>query len=258
MKPSAQPKPLDLARALCAKGADLALHYWHRHLDFKIKDDNSPVTRADQKIEAMMRDALIKHFPDDGLLGEEEGPWHIEREALWVMDPIDGTRAFIAGCPLFGVMLGRLRDGKADLGAVAMPALGDLFYAKRGEGAFNCSGRLRVNQGERRSRPRLVINGVERMEKDHPSALRRLRDLPFCVREGHDCYSHLLVAAGLVDLVVDNDLQAYDVLPFAPIIAEAGGFVVDGAGQDVTLRFEGTVVTAGEAALRDQALNALA
>lgn len=236
--------PVKHAKAIAEIAAKSAMRYFRGRLGIEFKQDESPVTQADKAVEAEVRAYLSQHFPDHGVFGEEEGQDMGDGRHMWVIDPIDGTRSFLSGHPLFGFLLAHLVDGQAQLGVVGMPALDETFVGVIGEGAtlnnqpIHVSGQTRLNQSI------LYVNEGDKIFRDHPDVFSRLMRAGQTRRFAYDCYPHALLAAGHVDAVIDYDLQPYDFLALSPLITAAGGVMTDWRGDVLTLDSDGAVVSA--------------
>jgi histidinol phosphatase-like enzyme (inositol monophosphatase family) len=218
-----------------------------------------PVTEADRAAEVAMRGMIRRDLPTHGILGEEFGAENLDAECVWVLDPIDGTRAFVAGLPTWGTLIGLTHHGAAVRGLMHQPYLGELFS---GDGA---QARLRSPRGERTlltrrgtaldqavlatTDPRLFAEGAER---ERFLALERAVRLS---RYGTDCYAYCMLAAGQIDLVVEAGLKPYDIVALIPIIEGAGGIVTTWDGGPAT--GGGRIVAAGDPRLHEAALRHL-
>ena len=216
-----------------------------------------PVTEADRGVEARVRERIAARFPDHGIVGEEYGVTTGSSAWSWIVDPIDGTRAFVMGLPVWGCLLGLLRDGEPVAGLMHQPVLEETFSGD-GQGAWIDRG------GERRPIRVRADAGLEDaiLVATHPEMFKAADLARFdalagrvrLMRYGGDCYNYCLLAHGLVDIVVEDRLKAYDIQPLVPIVRGAGGIVTDRAGG--TPR-EGFVVAAASAELHRQALDAM-
>ncbi|HEY7458366.1 MAG TPA: histidinol-phosphatase [Xanthobacteraceae bacterium] len=218
-----------------------------------------PVTEADRAGETAMRALIRKTFPAHGIIGEEFGSDRADAPYVWVLDPIDGTKSFIAGMPVWGILIGLLKDGVPVYGMMHQPFIGERFT---GDGA---TARYRGPAGERRLSVRscaalkeavvfttspLLMSDSERMRFQKVERAARLS------RYGGDCYSYCMVAAGYADVVIETGLQPYDVLPLIPIIEGAGGIVTTWDGGSALKG--GRVIVTGDRRVHEQALKLLA
>ncbi len=223
-------------------------------LEIAFKSDDSPVTQADKAVEAELRAYLGAMFPDHGIFGEEEGIDTKGSDHLWVIDPIDGTRSFLSGHPLFGFLLAHLIQGQTQIGVIGMPALNEVLLGVRGQGAklngepVTCSGQTNLAQAI------LYINEGDKIYRDHPQVFDRLTKVGQTRRMGYDCYPHALVAMGHVDVVVDYDLQPYDYLALSAVVEAAGGVVSDWSGAPLTMESDGRVISAATPVLHQHVL----
>ncbi len=255
--------PLDsdpLIRRVMAIVAEASAHarsFFRAPMGVDFKTDESPVTIADRTVESVIRDALAEHFPDDAILGEEQGTTTGRSDVLWIIDPIDGTRSFISGHPLFGMLIARLQAGQITLGVVAMPALDEVFVGVPGRGAMMNAMPCRVSRRRQLDRATLFVNEGDKIFSDHGAVFARLMRAGQTRRLAHDCYPHALLAAGHVDVVVDYDLQPYDYLPVAGLVRGAGGIMTDWQGRPLGLDSDGRVVSAATPELHAQVLELL-
>ncbi|HVZ03044.1 MAG TPA: histidinol-phosphatase [Dongiaceae bacterium] len=244
---------VDLARRLTEVSRPILRQYYRRKLDIIDKADESPVTRADRECEAALRDAIARAFPDHGIFGEEFGAERADAEYVWVLDPLDGTRAFITGRPLFGTLIALTRHDAPILGVIDMPILGDLWLGAKGMPTT-------LNGEPVRSRPCATLaeayfsSALPQMFRDHPKKFEALQSRVKSVTFGGDCYQYGMVATGFIDLVVERNLGIYDYLALVPIIEGAGGAITDWQGKALTARSGDQVVAAGDRRLLDQAL----
>lgn len=215
---------LDLALHLAAEAGKAVLPHFRTTLAVETKADNSPVTIADRGAEELLRNLMEKHTPGYGIIGEEFGETPGKSGREWVIDPIDGTKAFIHGVPLFGTLLALLEDGKPVVGVCALPALGHVLAASLGGGCRLDGVQCRVSEVARVEDSLLLDGSATTMERlghgERWAALRRRAKLH---RGWGDCYGHLLVATGKAEAMVDPIVSIWDIAPFAVILPEAGG-----------------------------------
>jgi len=218
-----------------------------------------PVTVADRSAELKIRALIGEAFPDDGILGEEFGGERTDAERVWIIDPIDGTRAFVTGIPLWGTLVGRLDAGRPALGLMAQPYIGEVFLGdgrhaelRRGGERFPLATRPAASLAEANlmTTTPALFEGADRDAFDQLAARVRL------TRYGGDCYAYCMIAAGLVDVVVEAGLQSYDIAPLIPIVEGAGGAVATWEGGPA--QGGGRVVAAASRRLLDETLAVLA
>lgn len=229
---------LEFAIEASERAAELILSYWQRQdLAVELKADSSPVTLADRNAETLLRESILKAFPGDGVLGEEFGETLGTSEYRWILDPVDGTKSFVAGVPLFGTLIGIERAGESVIGVCRFPALGEVVYASEGRGAFWKIGTQPPRAVSVSKTSRLAdslfcftsVGGWDAIERaDVFTALCRRTRL---TRGWGDCYGHVLVATGRADLAVDPLMNLWDAAALLPIIWEAGGIYCDWTGR---------------------------
>lgn len=224
----------------------------------KLENGFDPVTEGDREAERAIRKLIGEEFPDHGILGEEFGSYNLPNSHCWVIDPIDGTRAFISGLPLWGTLVGLLEDGDAVAGMMSQPFTGELFYATSGAAHYEGPGgprALKTRDTTELADATLctttpaLFPANERAWYDSVEAAVRL------TRYGTDCYAYCMLAAGQVDLVVETGLQPYDIVALIPIIEAAGGVIttLDGGPAEKG----GFVVAAATAKLHAAAIEML-
>ena len=197
-------------------------------VDNKLAGGFDPVTEGDRAAEQAIRTLIGEHYPDHGILGEEHGAQGLEREHVWVIDPIDGTRAFISGVPVWGTLVGFYRNGRARMGLMDQPFTGERYFADGGQSHYAGPGGPRVLKTRRCEalEDAVMFTTSPRIIADHLQAgYDRLEARVRLARYGTDCYAYCLLAAGFVDLVVESDLKPYDIGALIPIIEQAGGVV---------------------------------
>ena len=260
--------PIDLAVAaaviepLLDEAAALALRWFRRELGVDDKGGAlgyDPVTEVDRGIETLLRAGLQARFPDHAIIGEEHGAsGPADARASWIIDPIDGTRAFVSGAPEWGTLVGLSVDGRPAAGWAEIPYLGERFAAVGGEGWFRHQGQrrpLRARGSATVSDAVLRCTHPAMFDSGQRAAFERLAARVRLQRWGGDCYSYCLLALGHVDLVVEASLQPYDIIPLIPIIESAGGLVTDLQGHPPLTG--GMVVAAANPRLHDETLSIL-
>jgi inositol-phosphate phosphatase/L-galactose 1-phosphate phosphatase/histidinol-phosphatase len=237
--------------------ADIVCSYFRQPVTIEDKSDSSPVTIADREAEAAMRGLIGEQAPDHGILGEEYGAKRTDAEWVWVLDPIDGTKAFITGKPSFGTLIALLHRGEPVLGIIDQPVLRERWLGIAGqptslnEAAISCRPCHDLNSAT------LYSTAPEMFKGGDQPAFEKLRRQVKLTRYGADCYAYGLLALGFVDLIAEASLQPYDYLAMVPIIEGAGGTISDWQGKRLGLDSNGRVLAAGEKSLHLAALSAL-
>jgi len=254
------PSPKELLSAaieISAAAAAIPLRYFRSGVTVEDKADESPVTIADRETEADITCAILERFPSHGIFGEEYGRQDGTSPYTWIIDPIDGTKSFITGSPLFGMLLGVLRDGQPEAGLIRMPALGECFSGHRGGTAMMNGKPIRCRAAPPLAGARLYLNEANLLMEAEPERFARLCAAAKLRRFANDCYSFALLAMGQIDAVVDFDLKPYDYMPIVPVVQAAGGIITDWQGRALGLHSAGTVVASGDAALHAALLGLL-
>ena len=248
---------LDNALAVARQAAEAAAGVIARHyrtaLSVETKADQTPVTAADREAEAAIKQVLRAAFPDHALYGEEEGR-EGEGDFLWLIDPIDGTRSFVRGYPMFSTQIALMHRGELVVGVSNAAQFGEIAWARRGGGAF-LDGEPMVASAASEFGPATAISigNVKTLSRGAGwSALARLIQRCGRTRGYGDFYHYHLLARGSIDLVIESDVNILDVAALAVIVREAGGVFSDLAGQELTL--DTTSVLAGTPALHAEAL----
>lgn len=217
------------------------------------KADDSPVTLADKSAELALRDALIAQFPDDDILGEEHAPHHGSSGYAWIIDPIDGTRAFICGRPVFGTLVGLVRNDDPIAGLIDMPIL-DETYVAVGDVATLNGGAISTSTVSAIGNARLATTAPEALRADSLDAFNRLSAVAATNSYGGDCHNYALLAAGHLDLVLEDGLATHDIMGVVQLIRAAGGVVTDKTGAPVSMRETSSLLAAATPALHAEAL----
>jgi histidinol-phosphatase len=209
----------------------VAMRHYRSALTVEAKADGSPVTVADREAEAALREWITQRFPDDGVEGEELGVIRPNAHRRWIVDPIDGTKTFVRGVPLWGTLVAVVEQTDVLAGAAFFPAVDEMLAAAPGEGAWWNDVRCSVSRVDRMDRA-TVLTTNERFPGDESkrSAWRRLTDRAMMSRSWGDCYGYLLVATGRAEVMVDCRMAGWDAAALKPIIEEAGGVFTDWTG----------------------------
>ena len=226
---------LDFAAQTAHEAGRLTLGYFRTgEMKTEFKPDDTPVTAADREAERLIRARIAAKYPGHTVVGEEYGAEEgTDASHRWIVDPIDGTKAFVRGVPLYGVLIGLEIEGTCEIGAAYFPALDEMVYAATGEGCY-CNGRrTRVSSVETLEGGILSFTDAATFEEHgREEAFRRLRGAAGGSRGWSDAYGHALVAAGRVELMLDPVMNPWDCAPFPPILREAGGYFGDWSGNE--------------------------
>ena len=217
--------------ALARGAGDISLKYFRKQPETSRKADGSYVTIADREAETYLRRQIAERFPDDGVLGEEEGELAGRSGRRWIIDPIDGTFSFVHGVPLYGVLIALEIDDQPTIGVVNMPTLNEIVYAATGAGCF-FNGEPAHVSSTRSLNDALVLctNFRECARRGFGRAAALLQARARSCRTWGDCYGYVLVATGRADVMLDPVMNVWDCAPLLPILEEAGGTFTDWNG----------------------------
>lgn len=196
------------------------------------KEDRTPVTEADRRAEAAMRQLIAERHPDHGIVGEEYGTYAEDAEWVWVLDPIDGTKSFAANCPLFGTLIGLLHQGQPVLGAINQPIMNQLCLGDNERTVLNGSP-VKVRTPPSLDQATLLATDVvEARQRLGRETIDGLIERVGMFRTWGDCYGYLLLASGWADAMLDPVMNSWDLLPLIPVIRGAGGRITSWEGRD--------------------------
>ena len=217
---------------IAREAGQIALHHFHHPAGFDLKGDESPVTAADREIEAFIRTQLTSSFPGEPILGEEEGGTP-SSELRWVIDPIDGTKSFLAGVPLFATLIGFETGGVPTLGVAHFPALDETYWAESGRGAFRNDSPIKVSPETQPNRAVVCMGGLATvLQNPLRDPIAELAKSVMAMRTWGDAFGHMMVACGRAQAMIDPRVSRWDVSAIIPILREAGAEVTDLAGND--------------------------
>ncbi|MFN0061558.1 MAG: histidinol-phosphatase [Myxococcaceae bacterium] len=237
---------LQAATEVARVAGDTAKSYFQRNVAVDTKADGSPVTAADRASEQRAREWLNQRFPADGVLGEELGELRPEAKRRWILDPIDGTRTFVRGVPLWGTLVAVAEGERILAGAAYFPALGEMLAAAPGQGCFWNDQRVRVSSVSQLADMALMTTDERFLgHPDKRQGFERLAQKAALSRSWGDCYGYLLVATGRAEVMVDPVLSPWDAAALLPIIEEAGGVFTDWAGRKTA--FGGSAIATNSA-----------
>jgi histidinol phosphatase-like enzyme (inositol monophosphatase family) len=211
-------------------GGRRTLAYFNCGVSVELKGDQTPVTQADREAEQIIRAHIARYYPDHSVIGEEAGEKAGRRDYRWIIDPIDGTKTFIRGVPLYGTLIGVEVNGAAAVGVVYIPALNELLSAAQGHGCWWNGRRARVSRVADLRDAALMCTNIYAAQK-RSEAINRLAASTLLQRTWGDCYGYVLVATGRAEVMVDAAMNAWDCAPLLPILQEAGGHFTNWRGE---------------------------
>ncbi|KAL9289640.1 Bifunctional phosphatase IMPL2 [Arabidopsis thaliana] len=255
-----------VGNALADASGEVIRKYFRKKFDIVDKDDMSPVTIADQMAEEAMVSIIFQNLPSHAIYGEEKG-WRCKEESadyVWVLDPIDGTKSFITGKPVFGTLIALLYKGKPILGLIDQPILKERWIGMNGRRTKLNGEDISTRSCPKLSQAYLYTTSPHLFSEEAEKAYSRVRDKVKVPLYGCDCYAYALLASGFVDLVIESGLKPYDFLALVPVIEGAGGTITDWTGKRFLWEASSSavatsfnVVAAGDSDIHQQALESL-
>ncbi|WP_410497622.1 histidinol-phosphatase [Chitinibacter sp. S2-10] len=251
------PEQIAFANQLAEASAAVIRPYYRSGLAIDDKSDSSPVTQADREAELAMRTLINAHRPQDGIIGEEFGAERDDADWVWVLDPVDGTKAFITGRPLFVTLIGLLYKGTPVLGVINQPIANERWVGVVGQGCTLNDQPVHVSDIGDLSRARIGTTGPQYFSDAGRDAFMNLQTNGRFTVYGGDGYQYALVATGGLDLVIEEGLKLHDFAAVAPVVIAAGGVMTDWQGKALTRESCGRVIAAATPTLYQAAYQAL-
>lgn len=215
---------IDVATRAAKLAGDLALKYFKSQPKVSYKADNTPVTIADKKAELAIRKMISQKYPDHGIIGEEFEAVNPSARFKWVIDPIDGTKSFIRGIPFWSTLLAVMENDKPIIGICFFPALGEIYTAQKGKGAFLNGKRIRVSNVSKLENAFISHGGIKSFKRKHKlEGFLKLMEIVQCDRGFGDAFGYALVAQGKIDAFLEGGNKIHDVAAPSILIQEAGG-----------------------------------
>ena len=243
------------ANSLADDASKTSMHYFRNKIEIEIKDDESPVTLADKETEHVLRERIRKEYPEHGILGEEYENEKIDAEFLWVLDPIDGTRSYIAGHKDFGNLIALTQNKKPIIGIINCPA-----HNERWVGVKNLNST--INQKSAKSSnvtniedAYLFTSGLYFDEPHLRNGVEKINNKVRYFRYGGDCYMYGMLASGLIDIVIEDTLKVHDYMALINVIEGAGGVITDKFGNEITTDSQGSVVASANQELHSKLIS---
>ena len=229
----------EFAQGLPVISRPIIHQYFRQQPKIRTKPDQSPVTSADEEAEHALRRAILKHYPDHNIIGEEAAPHQGTSPFTWVIDPIDGTRAFVSGNPLFGTLIAVLENGIPKIGIIDLPILEQCWHGQSGKQASTQTSTI-----DTLTKTRLATTSPQLLGAKLQN-FNQLAEACYLTNYGGDCANYAHLASGWCDLVVEANLNAYDIMAVVPVIESAGGIISQWDGAPITLdHFDGSILAA--------------
>ncbi|MEJ2104676.1 MAG: inositol monophosphatase family protein [Ignavibacteriaceae bacterium] len=220
------------SKKLADASAEVIKKYFRKKINVDAKEDDSPVTIADKKAEEFMRDLILKHYSEHGIIGEEFGVTNQDAEYKWVLDPIDGTKSFICGAYSFGTLIALLKNGKPIIGVYNHPILNGFLIGDNTETRINGEKTYVRNCSDLKNAVLLTTDHLNIEKYQDISRFNSLIKKVKLYRNWGDCYGYYLLATGFADIMIDPIMSPWDLLALIPIINGAGGTITDYNGND--------------------------
>jgi len=248
---------LNFANLLADQSAEIIMRYFRQRYSIENKKDDSPVTIADKKSEETIRDLINKKYPTHGIIGEEYETVNEKSEFTWVIDPIDGTRSFIAGHKDFGTLIALLKNNKPILGIINCPAHKERWIGVQNQQTTLNNSFVSTSNIQDIEKSYVFTSGLyfedEKFRKDFKSIIDKTKYYRF----GGDCYMYGMLASGLIDIVIEDTLKIHDYMALIPVIEGAGGVVSDKFGKSISLNSDGSLVACCSQKIHEQIIKIL-
>ncbi len=243
------------ANLLADSASQTSMKYFRKKLEVDNKDDESPVTIADKETEKIIRDEIRKNFPNHGILGEEYENENLDSEFIWVIDPIDGTRSYIAGHKDFGNLISLLHNNQPIIGIINCPAHNERWLGIKNV-KTTCNGKSVLTSGIKKiENAYLFTSGVYFYEPFFRKGFETLKEKTKYFRLGGDCYMYGMLSSGLIDIVIEDTLKAHDYMALINVVEGAGGKISDKYGKPITLQSDGSLIASSSSELHSEIIN---
>jgi inositol-phosphate phosphatase/L-galactose 1-phosphate phosphatase/histidinol-phosphatase len=246
---------LSFANLLADESEKIIKEYFRKPLLVNDKEDQSPVTIADKNTELKIRELIEKKYPNHGILGEEFEKKDTDSEYLWVIDPIDGTRSFIAGHKDFGTLIALLYNNKPIIGIINCPIHDERWVGLKGHQTTLNGKNIKTSDIKSLEKSYLCTSGLYFDNEEFRNSFKKLVNKTKYHRFGGDCYMYGMVASGLIEIVVEDTLKAHDYMALIPILKGAGGEVTDKYGKEVNINSDGSIVASANQELHKKIID---
>tara|TARA_Y100000590_G_C15582912_1_gene963042 strand:- start:277 stop:1059 length:783 start_codon:yes stop_codon:yes gene_type:complete len=248
---------LTFANSLADKSEKILNKYFRSNLDIEKKSDNSPVTIADKKCEELIRETIKKYYPSHNVIGEELENENNDKEFTWVIDPIDGTRSFIAGHKDFGTLIALLHNSKPILGIINCPAHNERWIGIKNQPTTLNGNIVKTSKTKKLSESYLCTTGIYFDDKTFRADFDKIIEKTKYYRFGGDCYMYGMLATGLIDIVIEDQLKIWDYMALVPVIEGAGGCITDKFNNKITINSDGSLIATANSEFHQEIFKAL-
>lgn len=249
---------ITFAALLANRAGDVIRPYFRAGVDIVSKSDASPVTVADRGAEQVMRHLINERYPSHGIVGEEFGNERTDAEYVWILDPIDGTKSFVSGLPIFGTLIALTRRGQPLLGVIDQPILRERWLGAHGHATTFNGANAKSSACQKLSAARIATSFIGVFAPGEDAAFGRLMGATRINRLCGDCYAYGLVGSGHIDIMVDGLMQPWDFAALVPVVEGAGGCISDWEGKPLPMDRKARVLASANTTLHAQAMAILA
>ncbi|NKB19077.1 MAG: histidinol-phosphatase [Alphaproteobacteria bacterium] len=247
----------EFAGSLADSAGPILRRHFRTAVAVDTKPDQTPVSIADRDAEQAMRQLITQQYPEHGIFGEEHGMDRTDAEYVWVLDPIDGTKAYLAGKPLFGTLIALLKNGTPILGLIDQPVLGERWLGAIGQHTTFNGASVTTRQCSTPGKATLNATSPDMFDGSDNAQFSGLSEEVAMTMYGGDCYAYGLLANGHIDLIVEADLKPYDFFALIPVISGAGGSMTDWQGDVLDMESDGRIIATGDATVLPQIIDIL-
>ena len=247
----------EFANFLADESGKLVMKYFRNDFSVESKIDNSPVTIADKNTELKLRNLISEKYPEHGILAEEFESKNTSSDYLWVLDPIDGTRSFIAGHKDFGTLIALLYKSNPIIGIIDCPAHNERWLGVKNLNSKLNQKKIQTSQKKLIEDCYIMTSGLYFEDQDFKNNFDKLRKKTKYCKFGGDCYMYGMLASGLIDVVVEDTLKIHDYMALLPVIKGAGGVITDKFGKDISFNSDGSLVASCSQSIHNQVIQIL-
>ena len=248
---------IEFSNFLSEESSKIVLKYFRSDVNVESKKDSTPVTIADKECESLIRELIIKKYPNHGILGEEHEDVNSNSEFVWVIDPIDGTRSYIAGHKDFGTLIALLHNQEPILGIVDCPAHKERWLGICNENTTLNGEKIKTSNKQNINESYAFTSGLYFEDMKFRDGFDKITKKTKYFRFGGDCYMYGMLASGFIDIVVEDTLKTHDYMALLPVIEGAGGVVSDRFGKKITLESDGSIVASCSQNVHNQVIEIL-